>query len=1023
MSICFFVFSGFFVSRLSRRYPRILHFGGAQGKHGAVLRKSCPNRIDQNLRVRAEGQPLPFGWCPPGEATHFGSLEQFMIVTAPFSKLAADLQGEVHIDLLRRQMLATDASIFKKLPAAVVYPRAAADVQAVVRFAADHGLSIHPRGTGSGLCGAAVGGGVVIDFSKFMNRRLSLNTADAWFECQPGYRFGELEAALKGTGLFFPPDPSSGEYASFGGMCATNASGAHSVKYGNVADYLLDAEVVLGDGTVHTLQDLAALPLAALPANLGSLAGLYRENAPAIESAYPPIACNVAGYNLRGLVVDGRLRLHRLLAGAEGTLGIVTRLRFRLLERPAADSLVVAYCDTVANAAKAVQMAMAYEPSGIEIMDKSLLAIARAGNAALKGQIPDAVDNVLLIEFDGPSAAACAAPAAEIQRRLQAADLTRLTHLAVSAEEKETFWAVRKAAVPILYTLKGRRKVLALVEDAAVPVGALVPYFEGIYAIFERLGVSFVLFGHIAKGLMHTRPLLDLKDPVDVAKLRPIADAVYDLVDALGGTVSGEHGDGRLRSAYLSRKYPAIYPLFLRTKRLLDPSGLLNPEIKATGAPDQMARDLRYGAAYRSRDLPSKILNWEEGFVDEAEKCHGCSKCTTVTEATRMCPVFKFTRDEAAAPKAKANLLRALLSGAVEKESLYSTGLQYVMDRCVNCGSCTKECPSNVNIPKLAMEARAQYVRRFGSNRTDILTANVETAARLLRPIAPLMAPLVKPLLLRKIAGVVTGLAPRREVVRFSRRSLFQRLPAETPGSAPVVLFYAGCHAAYIRPEIGGAAVGVLSRMGMTVLLPPQCCCGLPQLSKGMVAGARKKVTGNLAAWQALLPRVDHIAVTCSSCGYALANDWGYLEKGSGIDAVAAKTIHISDLINRYRRRLDAACPDTRIAYHQPCHLKIQPAAGSSTALLSTIPGVTVTDLKSHCCGMAGSWGLAAKNYDLSTTIGAPMISRLDTSGATWAVTDCPTCEMQMAHLGSLPVKHPVEVVWAGGRLPAAGEL
>ncbi|MFH1980392.1 MAG: FAD-linked oxidase C-terminal domain-containing protein [Pseudomonadota bacterium] len=931
-----------------------------------------------------------------------------------FIDLAATLQGQIHTDKFRRQMLATDASIFSKLPSAVVYPRTTADVQAVVRFAAEHGLAIHPRGAGSGLAGAAVGDGVVIDFSKFMNRLLRLDTAEGWFECQPGYRFGELEEALKGKGLFFPPDPSSGEYASFGGMCATNASGAHSVKYGNVADYLLDAEVVMGDGSVHMLDQVAGTALDRLPFNLGALAGLYRDNAAAIESAYPPIACNVAGYNLRGLVDGGRLRLHRLLAGAEGTLGIVTRLRFRLLARPAADSLVVAYCDTIVKAATAVQMAMPLKPSGIEIMDKSLLAMARTGNAALREQIPDGVDNVLLIEFDGPSADACAQPAAQIQRQLEAAGLVRQAHLAVSAEEKETFWAVRKAAVPILYKLKGRRKILALVEDAAVPVDRLVQYFNGIYGIFERLGVDFVLYGHIAKGLMHTRPLLDLKDPADVAKLRPIADAVYELVDSLGGTVSGEHGDGRLRSAYLRRKYPTIYDFFIETKRLLDPRGLFNPEIKAAGEADQMARHLRYGGTYRSRELPGKALNWAEGFALEAEKCHGCSKCTTVTVATRMCPVYKLTRDEAAAPKAKANLLRALLSGAVTEDALYSSDLQYVMDRCVNCGSCIKECPSNVNIPKLAMEARAQYVKRFGSTLPDILTANVETAARLLGPIAPLMAPMVKPLFLRRLAGVATGLAPQRAVVRFNRRSLFQRLPAESCAGAPTVLFYAGCHAGYIRPEIGEAAVGVLGAMGMSVLLPPQHCCGLPQLSKGMAAGARKKIDGNLAAWKHLLPRVDYIAVTCSSCGYALMSDWGYLATGVDIDEVSKKTIHISDLINRYRRRLAAACPDTAVAYHQPCHLKIQPAAASSTTLLSAIPGISVTDLKSHCCGMAGSWGLAAKNYDLSTAIGAPMISRLAASGARWAVTDCPTCEMQMAHLGALPVKHPVEVVWEG---------
>jgi len=329
-------------------------------------------------------------------------------IPSPFARLAAQIAGEVHTDPLRRYLLATDASIFCKQPAAVVYPRSTGDVQATLRFAAAHGLAVHPRGAGSGLCGAALGDGVVIDFSKYMHRLLDMDLEQGWFECEPGFRLGELQEAFKDKGLFFPPDPSSGEYATFGGMCATNASGAHSAKYGNVADYLLDAEVVFADGTRAWLNALQDQPLERLPDRLQQLAGLYADNAEKIEKSYPPIACNVAGYNLRGLVQKGRLCLHKLLCGAEGTLGVVTCLRLRLIARPAADSLVVAYFDTIVQAAKAVQLAMALKPSGIEVMDKSLLQIARDSDALLRRSIPARVDNVLLMEFDGPTPESCA---------------------------------------------------------------------------------------------------------------------------------------------------------------------------------------------------------------------------------------------------------------------------------------------------------------------------------------------------------------------------------------------------------------------------------------------------------------------------------------------------------------------------------------------------------------------------------------------------------------------------------------
>jgi Fe-S oxidoreductase len=591
--------------------------------------------------------------------------------------------------------------------------------------------------------------------------------------------------------------------------------------------------------------------------------------------------------------------------------------------------------------------------------------------------------------------------------------LTRQAYPAATAREKAKFWGVRKAAVPILYKLKGRKKILALVEDAAVPVDQLVHYFQGIYEIFQRHKVQFVLYGHIAKGLMHTRPLLDLKEARDVGLLRTLADAVYDLVDGLDGTVSGEHGDGRLRSAYLQRKYPDVYPLFRKTKRLFDPQGVLNPDIKSAHDPDQMTRHLRFGTRYRAAFGRTTELLWPERLEQEAEKCHGCSKCTTITTATRMCPVYKFTRDEDAAPKAKANVLRALISGAVEQQALYDAGFQHVMAQCVNCGSCAAECPSNVNIPKLAMEAKAQFVRRFGVPLVDRLTAHVELAARATHKLSGIISPMVRRPMVRKLAAKLTGLAEQRDMVVFSHRSLYQRLPRVVSGKGPSVLYYAGCYAGYIRPELGQAAVGVLAQMGFRVHVPRQYCCGLPHLSKGMAAGARRCVSQNLKGWGALLDQVDHIAVTCSSCGFALMKDWGYLLKEAPPAArISAKTIHISQLLHQQGDRLPLNDLPMTVAYHHPCHLRIQPHSDSSKRLLAAVPGLELHDLNSHCCGIAGSWGMLARNYTLSKTIGTPMANRLNASGAGIGVTDCPTCQMQMEHLGHLPVRHPVEVVY-----------
>ena len=928
-----------------------------------------------------------------------------------FRELRAAISGEVHTGPLRRYLLSTDGSIFQVQPACVVYPRTAADVVFAVRFARNHGLTVHPRGAGSGLCGSALGTGIIIDFTKYMHSFLRLDLGGRTFECEPGFRWGELEQALQGKGLFFPPDPSSGEFATFGGMYSTNASGAHSVKYGTVADYILDADVVLSSGEVITLSEVRGKGLDELPGYLRRLAALYEEHRHTIEAAYPKPPSNVCGYNLRGLVRDGRLDLGRLFSGSEGTLGIVTRLKFRLLERPRYDSLVVAFFGDTLSSVRAVQRTLELGPSGIEIMDKSLLALARESDENLREQIPEGVEGILLIEFDGTDAESCSRLAGETTRMLNSEGFTSDVHLAVTKADKERFWAVRKAAVPILYRLKGQKKILALVEDASVPIPAMADYVQGIYRIMDTHQVRFVLYGHIARGLLHTRPLLNLKASNDIDLLRVLADEIFELVHGLGGSVSGEHGDGRLRSAYIKRQYPGIYDLFLATKGLLDGDEILNPEIKTRHDPEQMQRALRFGKGYQSAGLRKKYLRWTEGFDGEVEKCHGCSKCTTITTATRMCPIYKVTRDEAATPKAKANVLRALLSGAVEGRNLYERAFREVIETCVNCGSCYRECPSQVNIPKMALEARAHHGERFGKSLESRLLANLEQAGKAWKYLPRALSGLLDLGAAREAMELVAGISAKRKPPVFANYSLFDQVRFQEGRGEPTVLYFAGCYASYLRPEIGLAALKILKSMGMTALVPPQHCCGLPMLSKGMAREARERAEKNLRQWSLLLRRADYVTVTCSSCGLSLMQEWSYLSDREEVKGMRGKVLHISDLINRHFDRLKVRESALRLSYHNPCHLRVQSRPESSLRLLSQLPGVTVEDLQAHCCGMAGSWGMAARNYDLSRAIGSDLIGKLDSSPSTFGVTDCPTCRMQMEEFSRKPVRHPVEII------------
>jgi len=929
-----------------------------------------------------------------------------------FEELSGKIKGDVFTDAVRRYLHSTDGSIFRTEPACVVYPKDRDDVVTAVKFASRYGLSIHSRGAGSGLCGSAIGNGIVIDFAKYMNNMIELDIEFKTFTCQPGFRFGELDVELKGKGLFFPPDPSSGEYASFGGMYGTNASGAHSVKYGNVADYIEDAEFVTTEGKVYTFNEIANLPYEKLDKPFQRLFDLYQEKEELIKGSYPEIRFNVSGYNLRGLVNEGKLSLGKLIGGSEGTLVITTRLKFRLLDKPTHDSLVVAYFDNIINSAKAVQAILPMNPAGIEIMDKSLLKLAKDSDPKLNEAIPDGYDNVCMIEFDGYSEEETSELAEKARKILEEEKLSPEMHMAASAEEKAKFWAVRKAAVPILYKLKGRKKILAIIEDAAVPTDKLVEYFEGLYQLLEDNKAEFVIYGHIAKGLLHTRPLLDLKDPHDIELLKKLDDDVFELVNGLGGAVSGEHGDGRLRSCYIKKQYGELYDVMLDAKSILDPEKILNPDVKTNHDEYQMMKYLRFGADYRSKDLNNKQLIWSEGFVDEAEKCHGCSKCTTVTTATRMCPIYKGTRDEFAAPKAKANILRALISGSVDDSALYEKALQDVINHCVNCGSCHLECPSNVNIPKLALEAKSQYVKRFGVSLSDQIPTRLEDMGRSLRKVTWTLEPVMKFKSARKIMEIAAGIASEREFLAIQKDSLYDRLKGRVPkGGEKKVLYFAGCYASYVRPQIGEAMIKVLEAAGIEVIVPEQHCCGIPHISKGMRDGALKKIRQNIDSWGNMVDEVDHVVTTCTSCGLSLYKEWAYFLGDEMVEKIKSKLVHVSTLVNENMDKLEFRDVDRKYAYHKSCHMKGLPDNDSSIKMLNSVEGVDVEDLASHCCGMAGSWGMKRDNYELSTKIGSSMTGKLQKSDAKEGVTDCPTCTIQMEHMTDKSVKHPIEVL------------
>lgn len=927
-----------------------------------------------------------------------------------FNELINIIKGEVLLDKLSRYMLATDGSMYLREPSCIVYPKDTSDVINTVKFAEKYGFSIHPRGAGSGLVGSSIGKGIIIDFTKYMNKLLKLDEENKYFECEPGFRGGELNKVLKNTNLFFPPDPSSFDYATFGGMFSTNASGAHSAKYGNISDYVLDAEVILSDGTLLNLSDIMKKTFEELPPNFQNIFQLYVDNKDKIEKSYPPVKNNVCGYNLRNLVNNDKLVLLSLFSGSEGTLGIVTRLKFKLITKPTEEVLLVAYFNTKVDTAKAVNLILPMNPAGIEIMDKSLLNLSKEYDERLKENIPGGIDNVLLFEFDGYDKNVVLQDANKAYNEIVSCKLSNNIHIAESKEEKDALWAIRKAAVPILYKLKGDRKIVALVEDAAIPPEQLGAYFDGIYNIFKKHHVDFVTYGHIAKGLLHTRPLLNLKLDEDVKLLTILADEVFTLVNSLKGTISGEHGDGRVRSRYIKLQYPDIYDLFCTVKQTIDPIGLFNPDIKISNDNNLIQKNLRYGTQYKAKDWEEKKLLWPEGFVNEVEKCHGCSKCTTVDSSVRMCPIYKFTRDEKASPKAKANILRGLISGAINNEYIYKNSLQKVMNYCVACESCHFECPSNVNIPKLAAEAKSKYIERYGIPLKYTFITNVDKIAQFGRKFMPLPNKLMNFYILRKLSESFTHVAAERKNITISSLSLYDKVNYVEGKGNKRILFFAGCYYSYIEPKIGIKSIDILTNLGFTVITPKQYCCGVPMIAKGMINSAKERIDKNIDSWGHLVTSVDYIVVSCSSCGLALMQEWANLKTGNIINKIKDKTIHITNFLDNYRNALISSENSYSFSYHMPCHLKVQKSPESSIKLIKNL-GKDLNVLDSNCCGLAGSWGVLKENYHLSQKIGNDLKLKILESNTNAVLTDCPACRMQIKEITNNKVFHPVEII------------
>jgi FAD/FMN-containing dehydrogenase/Fe-S oxidoreductase len=926
--------------------------------------------------------------------------------------LGERIAGRVDASEQTRRLYSTDASIYQVEPAGVVTPATREDVRAVVNFAREHDTSVVARGAGSSLTGNAVGEGIVVDTTTSLDGVLAVDPEAQTARVQPGVVLDELNEQLAAHDLYFPPDPSTSSTCTIGGMVANDAAGPHSVRHGTTRENVRAVECVLADGSVVEFERTEGDRLDALRAGEGREGTIYEtvtdlraSLADEIDRRYPDLERNSSGYDLRSAAAaDGSWAdLSNLVVGSEGTLAFITEVTLDLTERPETRAAALCFYEDVVGAAAAVSPALDADPSAVELIDDDVLGFAR--DAWGLDLVPAEAGAALLLEVETTHDEA----RVDIDAAIEAArtDAFLGCERAVEDEDQDDLWKVRKASNPLLNRRPGDEQALSFIEDAAIPPAELPAYLRAVREILVAHDLDASVFGHAGQGVLHIKPYLNLKSERDRERLRSVSEAVHEAVLDHGGCISGEHGDGRLRSAYLESMYGAeLYAAFREIKEAFDPEDVFNPA-KIVPADDghlaQVDEQLRY-EGYDPQTVETALdFGDEGGFASLVEQCNGCSKCRTMDGGV-MCPSYRGAEEEITSTRGRANALREAIDGTLGEEDITSDWFQEaVLDRCLACKACETECPTGVDLAKLKTEAKHQRHQEEGIPLRARLFGNVRTLNRLGSALAPLANRLAAFGPGRVVAEKVLGIDRRRTLPEFASESFLSWVEGHTPapaaGERGRVALYPDCYMAFNHPEVGRAAVRVLETLGYAVEVPDVNCCGRPALSQGMVEHARDDAETNVERLREFAEEGVPVVTVEPSCASALGEYDDLLDDTGGVPDVSSTVA--SFLYDRLAAgELELPDPggdtaETTVAFHGHCHSSAKGWDHAPVGVLRQA-GYTVEPVDATCCGMAGAFGYETEHYDLSMEIGDDLEAKLDAVDADRVATTGASCSQQL---------------------------
>lgn len=960
-------------------------------------------------------------------------------------ELQNKIQGELFTDTLHRIIYSTDASGYREEPLGVVYPKDSEDIRIIVSFAIQNHLNLIPRAGGTSLAGQVVGKGLVVDISKHMNRILEIRPEESWIRIQPGVILDELNLFCKPYGLFFGPETSTSNRCCLGGMVGNNSCGSHSLVYGSTRDHLLEAKVVLSDGSEVTLKGLNRTEIEEKQKDCSLEGKIYKqlidllsnqENQKEIIDNYPDISLRRrnSGYAIDELLrcnyfdqtCDEPFNLCKLLAGSEGTLAFVTELKLHLVPLPPVEKAVICvHCSTLEESFEANLVALKHHPVAIELMDNNILELSKQNISQNKNRffIQGDPAAILIIELAEDSTEAVDRKADEIE-----ADLRKhhygYHYPRIYGKDISRVWNLRKAGLGLLSGMPGSAKPVSVIEDTAVAPYRLPAYIADLKKVLEHYNLSCVYHAHISTGELHLRPVLNLKEKKDRELFRMIATETAKLVKKHKGSLSGEHGDGRLRGEFIPLLLgDQVYGLLKDVKNIWDPSHIFNMG-KIVDTPP-----MDVGLRYEKKELnvPTYFnYSHQKGWLCAIEQCNGAGDCRkSDLFGGTMCPTYRATRNEKNTTRARANVLRELLTHPKTEHVFKQPEILEVLDTCVSCKACKSECPSNIDMARFKAEYLQHHYDVSHVPLRSFLIANLIKIQKMGMVIPWLYNGIVSVRLTSSLLKGMLRFAPERSIPKLYKMTLRNWLLRHSDANVPTkgtVYLFADEFTNYMDVEIGIRFIELLRKLGYSVLIPEHVESGRTEISKGMLKKAKVIAEKNVTLLQGLITEDTPLIGIEPSCILSFRDE--YPDLVSEHMKVSAAKLAVNSLLydefivreikkgNIIRSQFTEA--SLKIMLHGHCHQKSLASIEPSKEMLLLPVNYVVEVIPSGCCGMAGAFGYEKEHYQLSMQIGEQVLFPAIRQTGDEVCISAPgtSCRQQIADGTGRKALHPIEVLY-----------